>query len=237
MEFCIRRASARLIPAFCALVVPIGAGPSPWLETVTMTVRDQHNSPIAGSSVRIDGAVIYNNGEQVTLAPGSHQAEIIPGLGGVPQSFLLYRAEPFTVQPGQTELSFEWITAALTVDVKDQNGQPIAGSQVRLEGIPGGLLPTPFSFVLPISDPGVYPSLHARFSENEGNGYDVDVIPGLNGQVQPFGLYRSEGYSGTFHPYDPLIQVHSGQTELSFEWITAALMVRSEEHTSELQSQ
>src|SRR5262245_53392223 len=96
------------------------------LAQVSVVVRDQSGSPIAGSKVDITGVGLVSSGDSVNLPPATYSARVIPAVLGFASASRLSRSESFTVSTGQTVVEFEWITATVTIDVVDQGSSSIA---------------------------------------------------------------------------------------------------------------
>jgi hypothetical protein len=192
-------------------------------QAVSMTLRlaDQQGKEILGSRIGIEGIGEFETGASVEIPEGTRVFTLIPGLDNRPQgSGLLQRAETVVIALGMAELVFEWKTAAVNVDLVDQNGQSIPGSAIYLTnpaGDPWGWPPVwawetlPTQAVLPVNDPNFYPTMFDWCRYRDGN--PLRLCPGI-GDI-PAG-------DGHLLARPEKIVVEANQGAVRMQWVCAA---------------
>ncbi len=208
-----RRRGAACARALAAAMMLFAAGAS-WASAQTLIdaevqVVDQNGAPIPGSFVNING-VIYENGATFPIDPQNPRnltCGVVPGIAGKRQQtgkIQLSRLEQRDTVDG---LTFVWNTAQVTFDlVRDQSGQPIAGSRVWIANAPfwvdpatpsifttvvtgeivGGVgeygegVELPYTITLPVTTG--YPNMSGSYAQY---GYDLVIAPGIGG-VPPY---------------------------------------------------
>lgn len=209
--------------------------------TLTLDLRDQFGATIPQSTIEVVGSAVaplhipasvtlpitdaasYPTIAGVASEANSHgyDLQLVPGvLGQTSSAGQLRRLAGGNSWPGVVEvhaatsvLAFEWITATVQVDLRDQFGTTIPGSFVSLPaGTPERSVP--FQATLPVTDPTLYPDAAGSHSEAQGYGYNLWLYPGINGD-SPTALVRAEGLDAGH-----VVAVHANQDELAFEWIT-----------------
>ena len=137
------------------------------------------------------------------------------GFPNVNRTFYLNRSERREVRSDTTELVFEWTTAHVALRVQDQNGMEIQGSYITFDGNTGPVsFSTGAAVDLPITDESVYPTMFG----SEVAGHSLYLQVGLPGTNRLLALARSERR-----------EVTSATTSLTFEWITAPVVLRVED--------
>ncbi|MFO0985491.1 MAG: hypothetical protein U1E76_27790 [Planctomycetota bacterium] len=174
-------------------------------ETITVHVKDQFGIDIPGSHVSpLGSAGDVNTGDTAIVAPGTYAMDVFPGVNGARSAGKPSRHEVVTIIAGQTELSFEWITTTLTIDVRDQFGHTLPEAGVYFyDALALQYVSVPVQAVMPISDEAVYPGLttYSRI---------------LSFVVTTSLIHKDEATPQT-------TTIRAGQTELNFEWITTEL--------------
>ena len=191
-------------------------------QGVTLRVVDQSGTELTGSAITVQGVGTFVTGSTVSLLAGTYDVILDPAIGGHPAVLgLLRRTESFTLTAGQSLVEFTWETKTVAIDIVDQHGASLPGSSVRFISIPGSSRSTPTSIQLPITDPAVYPHAHGPYSEGPGQfGYDLTLVPGIDGVFIDAFLYRTEG-TGALGSSP--VAVDSSTSSLIFEWKTRSV--------------
>ncbi|MCI0537654.1 MAG: PKD domain-containing protein [Verrucomicrobiales bacterium] len=194
-----------------------------WItSSLTARLRDQHGVEIPASQYNIPGPSInLNCGDPVMLPitdeivyptmngglKDGYGVGLIPGLEGDPGSGTeLYRQEgPFELSAAPAEFVFEWITAPLTVRLRDQHGVEIPASRYHVT-LASHILNAGDPVTLPITDESVYPTMNGFYKD----GYFTAVAPGING---------NPGNANFLYRYESNLELGSAPAEFEFEWI------------------
>ncbi|MBN4072316.1 T9SS type A sorting domain-containing protein [bacterium AH-315-F03] len=140
----------------------------------------------------------FASGYIFTLYPGVNNSQNVNDV---------YRFEPLELSLGGTSYIHEWNMADVAVHLVDQNGAPIPNSQVALPRGSAGyeVIAAGSPMRLPVTEDPT----HAEINGASRNGYDVRLMPGLNGLLQ----------SGLFRDNEDLPELWVTGLDYTFEWI------------------
>lgn len=181
--------------------------------SVILKVVDQSGREIRGSRIGIEGTGVFASGSSVDLPPGSWKFTIIPGINGrVGDDAWLKRTETAEVTATTKSIDFQWVIVPVTINLLDQNGNPIPNSYILPDFSGSDWLKAPVSLLLPVTDPEIHPTLDGSYQ----NGIPFRLAPGIGktGGGKGF-LYRSE-----------TLKVAWSSRIVNFEWITTPITQR-----------